>query len=100
MDLCSTLRSTLGSPDTLIGDAVNLVPLPGGEADAEAANAMVKAAVNRVAMVLVFISWVVGWGGVPARDGFLTDLEHRLHQVTNRRLPKPLRNSYFFQMNR
>jgi hypothetical protein len=34
--------------------------LPGGEADAEAANAMVNAAVNRVAMVLVFISWVVG----------------------------------------
>jgi hypothetical protein len=34
--------------------------LPGGEADAEAANAMVRAAVNRVAMVFVFISWVVG----------------------------------------
>ena len=65
MDLCSTLRSTLGASDTLIGDAVNLVPLPGGEADAEAANAIVNAAVNSVAMLFVFITWVVGLGGVP-----------------------------------
>ena len=65
MDLCSTLRSTLGASDTLIGDAVNLVPLPGGEADAEAANAIVNAAVNSVAMLFVFIIWVADLCGVP-----------------------------------
>ena len=40
-------------------------PFPGGEADAEAANAMVNAAVNSVAMLFVFITWVVCLGGVP-----------------------------------
>ena len=70
MDLWSTLRSTVGASDTLMGDAVNLVPLPGGEADAEAANAMVNAAVNSVAMLFVFIYglWVCAafpLGGFP-----------------------------------
>ncbi|HSP42912.1 MAG TPA: hypothetical protein VLO11_08580 [Luteolibacter sp.] len=59
------MRSTSGDSVFLRIDAANLVPLPGGEADAEAANAMVNAAVNSVAMLFVFISWVVGLGGVP-----------------------------------
>lgn len=63
MDLCSTLRSTLGAADFLKEDPSG--PFPGGEADAEAANAMVSAAVNSVAMLFVFITWVVGLGGVP-----------------------------------
>ena len=60
MALCSTLRSTLGASAFF-----KVVPLPGGEADAEVANAMVSAAVNRVAMLFVFITCVVGLGGIP-----------------------------------
>ena len=63
MDLCSTLRSTLGASDFLKEDPSG--PFPGGAADAEAANAMVNAAVNSVAMLFVFIIWVVGLSGVP-----------------------------------
>jgi hypothetical protein len=38
---------------------------PGGEADAEAVNAIANAALNRVAMLLVFITWIVVLGSVP-----------------------------------
>jgi hypothetical protein len=69
MDLCSTLRSTLGASE-LFEEAPCLVPFPGGAADAEAANAMVNAVVNTVAMFFVFITWVLVWamfplGGLP-----------------------------------
>ena len=50
----------------ILEDVPTLVLLPGGEADTEPANAMVNAAVNRVAILFVFITSVIGSGGVPA----------------------------------
>lgn len=67
--LCSgltpILHSTLGVSDALLEEPPGHGPLPGGDAAAEAAKPMVNATVNRVVVPIVFISCVVGFGGVP-----------------------------------
>ena len=55
MDLCSTFCSTFDASAFF-----KVVPFPGGEADAALAKTMVNAAVNKVAMLLVFITWFMG----------------------------------------
>jgi hypothetical protein len=84
----------LGASDFL-KEVPRLVPFPGGAADAEAANAIVRAAVNRVAMLFVFITWVVVSAVFPF-GWFLVVIENRLHKVINLSSLKPLENFRFF----
>jgi hypothetical protein len=56
---------------------------------------MVRAAVNRVAMLFVFITWVVVSAVFPF-GWFLVVIENRLHKVINLSSLKPLENFRFF----